>query len=725
MFRTFALRFVLPTLLSVALFVVAIFFILLPAFERSVMERKREMIRELTSSAWNILASFEQQEREGKLTRAQAQAHAIAQIRNLHYGQQGKDYFWINDLHPRMVVHPYRRDLEGQDLGALTDPEGKRVFVEFVDVVRRDGAGFVSYRWQWKDDPRLVGPKLSFVKGFEPWGWILGTGIYVDDVKREIAQVTRRLVLVSVAILMGLLGLLGLIVRQSWKGETRRRSAEAALGESETRYRTVVESAPESILMELGGGAATGRLHANASALAMLGYTAEEIAGKTLADLVASDTPLGAADVASRHDAMLRRKDGSQVHVVLSFSPISIGAQGGLVVVASDITERKRVEAALGQSEARLREEVAELRLAIALLQGRAGEANDLRLLEQIRGAASAEEVVHLNQAFPTVVRALVSSGARAGLVNRFITLNTDAVVETLCRLSIAELGPPPCPFAFLILGSEGRHEQTLCTDQDNAIVFADVAAEALPDATAYFGELGRRVCDRLNDAGYRYCHGDVMAKNPRWCMPLAAWQRTFANWIATLESEDLLQAKIFFDFRAGFGERRFADEMRASLKMELGDHPRFFSQLARNVLLYTPPLGMFGQFQLETAEDGRKGINIKNAMTPITDFARIYALRHGVEETNTPRRLHCLRELGVLRPETCQEVLEVYESLMQMRIENQVRLAGEGRSPDNLVDSSRLTHLELRLLKEAFAEIRHFQSRLGYDFTGMAEVPV
>ncbi len=720
MFRAFALRIVLPTLLSVALFVVAIFLVLLPALERSIMDRKREMIRELTNSAWNILASFQQQQQQGKLSRGDAQTNAIAQIRNLHYGQQMKDYFWINDMQPRMVVHPYRRDLEGQDLSDLRDPAGTKVFVEFVDIVRRDGAGFVSYQWQWKDDPTLVVPKLSYVKGFQPWGWIIGTGIYVDDVKHEIAGITRRLMLVATAILITMSGLLALIVRQSWRVEKQRRAAEAALRESEARYRTVIESASESILMDLGGE----RLHANPSALSMLGYTAEELSRTKLADLIVSDTPLGDVNVASRHDAMLRRKDGSQVHVLLSFSPMNIGPQNGLIVVASDITERKRAEAALGRSEARLREEVAELRLAVALLQSRAGDANDLRLLEQIRNAASPEEVARINLAFPKIVRALVEGGARAALVNRFITLNTDAVLDSLCRLSIAELGPPPCPFVFLILGSEGRHEQTLCTDQDNAIVFADVPAEDLPRAQAYFNDLGARVCDRLNDAGYHYCRGEVMAKNPKWCKPLASWKGAFAEWIGALEADDLLQAKIFFDFRAGFGEASIAEELRAFLKEELAAHPRFFAQLARNVLLYTPPVGVFGQFQLETTEDGRKGINIKNSMTPLTDFARIYALRHGVEETNTSQRLIRLRELEVLRPENCQEMLEVYASLMQIRIQNQVRTIAEGRAPDNHVDPARLTHLELRLLKEAFTEIRHFQSRLGYDFTGMAEVP-
>jgi PAS domain S-box-containing protein len=719
MTRAFAQRFVLPTLLSVALFVVAIFWVFIPSFERAMMDRKQELIRELTHSAWNILASFHVEETAGRLTREQAQAQAIAQIRNLHYGQEMKDYFWINDMTPRMVVHPYRRDLEGKDLSDLQDPSGTRVFVEFVNVVRRQGAGMVAYQWQWKDDPTHIVPKISYVKGFAPWGWIIGTGIYVDDVKQEIASITRRLILAATLILLTVSTLLTLIVRQSWRVEVQRRSAEVALRESEERYRTVIESASESILLDLGGG----RLIANPSALALLGYTADELTTMKLTDLVAGGAPVDSS-VASRQDAMLRRRDGSLVHVLLSFSPMTVGPQTGTIIVASDITERKRAEAALGQSQAQLREEVEQLRLTVSLLQSRAGESTDLRMLDQLRNASSPAEVARLNQALPAIVRSMVEGGARAGMVNRFITLNSDAVLDVLCRLGIAEIGPPPCPFVFLILGSEGRHEQTLCTDQDNALVFADVPEDQLKPTTDYFLQLSTLVCQHLHDAGYHFCRGNVMAKNPRWCMPLSAWKRTFAGWIGTLESDDLLQAKIFFDFRPGYGDPSLTDDLRSFLKQELATRPRFFAQLARNVLLYTAPLGVFGQFLLETTPDGRKGVNIKNAMTPLTDFARIYALRHGVDETNTTRRLHRLRELEVLRTENCQEILEVHASLMQIRIENQVRALADGRPPDNLVDPSRLTHLELRLLKEAFTEIRHFQSRLGYDFTGMAEVP-
>ena len=126
--KSFFARIVLPTLLTVVLFLAAIFYIIIPTIEKNSVDRKREMIRELTNSAWNILAKFEYDEQKGILSREQAQKQAIDQIKNLHYGQHMKDYFWINDMHPTMVIHPYRIDLNGKDLTDYKDPNGKLTF---------------------------------------------------------------------------------------------------------------------------------------------------------------------------------------------------------------------------------------------------------------------------------------------------------------------------------------------------------------------------------------------------------------------------------------------------------------------------------------------------------------------------------------------------------------------------------------------------------------------
>jgi signal transduction histidine kinase len=227
--KSFLWRVVVPTILSFVLFIAVIFVFIIPAIEKTSLVRKREMIQELTTSAWNILAKLENDERRGLLTRAEAQRQAIDQIKNLHYGQAVKDYFWINDMHPRMVIHPYRNDLNGRDLTDYTDPDGKHVFVEFVNIVKAQGSGFVYYKWQSYDNQNLILPKISYVKGFAPWGWVIGTGIYIEDIKAEIAEITSQIIKFSVVILIIISLLLSSIISISYKTHKQQRTAEEEL----------------------------------------------------------------------------------------------------------------------------------------------------------------------------------------------------------------------------------------------------------------------------------------------------------------------------------------------------------------------------------------------------------------------------------------------------------------------------------------------------------------
>lgn len=163
-----ALQVALPPLATVVLFVAVVFGLLLPGYHDALLERKKEMVRELTVVAWSVLYQYNARVEAGELTRDSAQAAAIDDIRRLRYGPEGKDYFWINDMRPVMVMHPYRPDLEGRDISNFSDPSGQRLFMSFVDKVRREGAGFVPYLWQWKDDHTRIVPKLSYVREFKP-----------------------------------------------------------------------------------------------------------------------------------------------------------------------------------------------------------------------------------------------------------------------------------------------------------------------------------------------------------------------------------------------------------------------------------------------------------------------------------------------------------------------------------------------------------------------------
>jgi signal transduction histidine kinase len=220
------LKITLPVLVTLSLFVITLFWLLLPNLEQHLMDRKREMIRELTESAWSSVRYYHTLAQKGAITDQEARRKAIDLLRNVRFGPEGKDYFWINDMRPVLVMHPYRPDLEGRDVSKMTDPTGKHLFMDFVDKVRRDGAGYVDYQWQWQDNPNKIVAKISYVKEFIPWGWVIGTGVYVEDVREQIGAITQSITMICLGITAVMFLLCFYIVWQGVAAERKRTSAE-------------------------------------------------------------------------------------------------------------------------------------------------------------------------------------------------------------------------------------------------------------------------------------------------------------------------------------------------------------------------------------------------------------------------------------------------------------------------------------------------------------------
>ena len=226
------IKFIIPPLLACVLFVITQFGLLLPVSKNNLLDQKKESIAILTQTASTILNHYYTLVQSGELSQKAAQRMAAEQIRELRYGADNRDYFLINDLQPRMIMHPYRPDLEGQDLTSYTDLNNKRLFVEFVETVNQKGGnGYVPYLWQWKDMPEQIVPKISYVKLFKPWGWIIGTGVYLDDVHREFAQISKKLIYISTLILAIIFILSIVIIRQGIRESRKRRLVEQKLQE--------------------------------------------------------------------------------------------------------------------------------------------------------------------------------------------------------------------------------------------------------------------------------------------------------------------------------------------------------------------------------------------------------------------------------------------------------------------------------------------------------------
>ncbi|MGY2938838.1 hypothetical protein ACVWZ6_008440 [Bradyrhizobium sp. GM6.1] len=177
--------------------------IALSTLRAQMIADRQAKTQHLVDVGYGILAHYQKLESEGKLPREQAQAGAIAEIKSLRYDKV--EYFWLNDMTPKMVMHPIKPELDGKDLSGMKDPSGNALFVGFVDVVKKQGAGFYSYLWPKPGFDQPVG-KISYVKGFAPWGWIIGTGIYLDDVDAVFRQNAMTFALVCLVVFVLVLG---------------------------------------------------------------------------------------------------------------------------------------------------------------------------------------------------------------------------------------------------------------------------------------------------------------------------------------------------------------------------------------------------------------------------------------------------------------------------------------------------------------------------------------
>jgi CBS domain-containing protein len=339
-------------------------------------------------------------------------------------------------------------------------------------------------------------------------------------------------------------------------------------------------------------------------------------------------------------------------------------------------------------------------------------------LLREIHAAIGLDEIKDMHRRLPGLIQSLIISGAKTMNVARMVSVISDAILSKLIGFAIAEMGPPPVRFSFMIVGSEGRREQTLKTDQDNAIVYEDPPDEAADSVRGYFLAFAEKVCTWLDQVGYTFCNGDAMAKNPKWCQPLSVWKEYFSGWIGTAEPMALMQSSIFFDFRNGYGDTVIIDELRKHLFHMLAERPNFFRYLAETTLDRKPPLGVFRTFVVESKGEHRDSLDVKSPMITIVNYTRLYALKNDIEETNTQERMYQLFLKKSLSWEDYNEFEQAYSFLMQLRLARQLTaIIKENAKPDNYINPDKLSRLERTMLKEIFKRIEKYQQKIVYDF--------
>ncbi|MDD4730934.1 MAG: putative nucleotidyltransferase substrate binding domain-containing protein [Desulfovibrio sp.] len=347
----------------------------------------------------------------------------------------------------------------------------------------------------------------------------------------------------------------------------------------------------------------------------------------------------------------------------------------------------------------------------IMVLQGK----SPMAVFRDIQAQERLEGLHPISERIPQVLRTLVEEGARAGHITRMITVINDLILEKLLTLLLKEIGPPPVPFCWLLLGSEGRREQTVATDQDNALVYRDPGDPILQRAAdIYLTAFAERAIQELVRCGFPSCPGEIMASNPKWRQPLTVWRNYFERWIMVPNPQEVLNATIFFDFRPAFGELELASALREHVARHAPRQDVFLRHLAADCLQTRPPLSFFKNFVVEKTGEHKNRLNIKQrGLVPFVDFARVLALRHGLAETNTLGRLRRLKEDGHLPEELAKEAGEAFEFLLQLRLVHQLGQVEDGRKPDNHVAPTELSELERQTLKEAFSVIGRLHGHL------------
>ena len=214
-----------------------------------------------------------------------------------------------------------------------------------------------------------------------------------------------------------------------------------------------------------------------------------------------------------------------------------------------------------------------------------------------LREAAGLPSLVDLSRSIRELAGNLLQQGIGGENLTRIVSSLNDVLSQRIIEIEFAAAGLEDANICWISLGSEGRHEQTLATDQDNGIVFADPPDRAPGAVRDRLLPTARRINEDLHACGFPLCRGDIMASNPRWCLSLSEWREAFGRWIFHGKPDAVLNATIFFDFRALYGQASLAEELRGWLTIAAGDNRRFLRQLAENALINRPPLGIVRDF--------------------------------------------------------------------------------------------------------------------------------
>ena len=341
---------------------------------------------------------------------------------------------------------------------------------------------------------------------------------------------------------------------------------------------------------------------------------------------------------------------------------------------------------------------------------------NPAVLLRAIKRATKYKRLRNIRHGIMNLLQGYLDQNIPLGLVAKIISELNDASTKQVIKIALSKMETePPVPFTWLSMGSQGRGEQLLNTDQDNAIIFADVPEEQLESTRSYFLALGERISKGLNTIGFEYCPAEMMASNPAWCHSLSDWKKVTRHWIHNPGPDEILLSSIFFDYNVTFGEKSMADELSQDIFDSVQGYPQFFTHLASGALQNPSPSGFFRDFLVEQDGEHKDFFDLKlRVLMPIIDAARVLILSHSIKSiNNTAERYEKLAELEPNNKELYLACSYASKALLKFRTRQGLLHNDSGR----YIALDKLNKEEKIKLKRTFKTVKEIQSLLEIRF--------
>ena len=347
----------------------------------------------------------------------------------------------------------------------------------------------------------------------------------------------------------------------------------------------------------------------------------------------------------------------------------------------------------------------------------RAQNSEPLYMIQAINRATNRERLYPISQQLPVLICKLIEANVRANEIGRIITSITDSITRRLIQLASQAFGPAPCQYAWVVFGSQARQDQMLGSDQDNGLILEEGITQGIRD---YFQKFAEFVNEGLDRSGLKFCPGDIMAKNEKWCQPIDKWQHYFTRWIREPEPKALMHASIFYDIRHVSGKRELTQSLVNLVLTEAKKNTIFQACMSENALQASPPLGFFKTFVLDRDGNHNPVLDLKlRGTVPIVAMVRLYCLAHGIQAVNTSDRLRLLQEKNILSVSEAGNLHDAHEFIASLRLEGQSQAMMRGEVASNHLNPDELSPLVRHQLKGAFSVVaesqRLFKTRFGH----------